>query len=42
MIKDPDLTKKFVHNIPSIGRIGQGSYGHKRVQLLQGRDVWIC
>ena len=40
MIKDPDLMKRFLRNIPSIGRIGQESYGHKqRVQLLLDRDV---
>ena len=40
MIKNPNLTKKFVRNIPSIGRIGQEGHGHKqRIQLFLGRYV---
>ena len=42
LIKDLDPTNKFLCNIPSIGKIGQESYGNKqRVQVLLDRDVLI-
>ena len=40
MIKYSDLTKKFIHNMGSIARLGQESYGHKqRVQVLLDKDA---
>ena len=39
MVKDPNLTKQFLINMRSFGKLGEKSYGHKeRVQALLDRD----
>ena len=38
MVKDPNLTKKFLIDMRSFGKLGEKSYGHKeRVQALLDR-----